>query len=83
MAFTTPGESRLRYCHESRKAGHGHEDVAVIKERAPQPGRAIHLRAVLCGGNCEPDGERWRARKAADLTLRRSAPLAGILLTSW
>jgi len=32
----------------------GHEDVAVIKERTPQPGHAINLRAMPCGGNSEP-----------------------------
>ena len=34
---------------------HGHEDVAVIKERAPRPGHAINLHAMPCGGNSEPN----------------------------
>jgi hypothetical protein len=44
---------------------HGHEDVAVIKERTPQPGHAINLLAVPCWGNKE---ESWRARDAAGPT---------------
>ncbi len=31
-----------------------HEDVAVIKEPAPQPGHAINLHAMERGGNSEP-----------------------------
>lgn len=41
---------------------HSHEGVAVIKERAPQPGYAINLRAMPCGGNKEPSR---RARAGA------------------
>jgi hypothetical protein len=36
-----------------RTSAHGHEDVAVIEERAAQPGPAINLRAMPCGGNGE------------------------------
>ncbi len=46
--------------------------VAVIKERAPQPGRAINLPKVPCPGDKEPSR---RAQKASDL-YDRSALLA-------
>jgi hypothetical protein len=45
MAFTTPGESPLRYRQDNRKVSRGHEDVVVMKERTPQPGHTINLRA--------------------------------------
>jgi len=54
MAFATPGESPLQYLQDNRKVSHGHEDAAVIKERAPQPGHAVNLHAMPCGGNSEP-----------------------------
>jgi hypothetical protein len=54
VAFTTPRESPLRYRQDNRKVSHGHENVAVIKERTPQPGHAINLRAMPRGGNSEP-----------------------------
>jgi hypothetical protein len=34
---------------------HPDEEVAVIKERAPQPGQAINLRAMPRGGHSEPN----------------------------
>ena len=36
-----------------RKVSHGHENVAVIKERTPQPGHAVNLRAMPRRGNGE------------------------------
>ena len=36
---------------------HGHEDVAVMKECASQPGHAINLHAAQSGRNSEPN---WR-----------------------
>ena len=74
MAFTTPGESPLWYRQDNPKASHGHEDVAAIKERTPQPGHAINLHALPCGGNNEPNRRALRAGKAADLTPWRFAP---------
>jgi len=56
MAFVTPGESPLRYHQDNRKVSHGHENVALMKEWTPQPGRTINLRAMPCGGNTEPNG---------------------------
>jgi hypothetical protein len=53
MAFTTPGESPLRHRHDTRKASHGHENVAVIKERTPLLGHAVNLRAMPRGSNVE------------------------------
>src|SRR5208337_4547796 len=41
---------------------HGHEDVAVTRERTPEPGHAMNLRAVRRGGNKEPS---WPARPGA------------------
>jgi putative ATP-dependent endonuclease of the OLD family len=75
MAFTTPGESPLRCRQNNRKVSHGHEVVAVIKERTPQPGNLINLRAMLCGGNSEPERRR-RAQKAADMKGPRYACFA-------
>jgi hypothetical protein len=53
MAFSTPGESPLWYRHESRKGTHSHENAEAIKDRTPQPGHAVNLHLVRCGGNSE------------------------------
>jgi hypothetical protein len=55
MAFTTPGESPLRYRQDNRKVSREHEDVAVIMEGTPQPGHTINLRAMPCARNSEPN----------------------------
>jgi len=68
MAFTTPGESPLRYRQDNRKASHGHEDVAVMKERTPKPEHAVNLHAMLCGGNSEPNRRALRTSTAPRLT---------------
>jgi hypothetical protein len=47
------------------KQSHSHEDVAVIKDRTPQPGHAVNLHVIICGGNSEPKGERRRVGNAA------------------
>jgi hypothetical protein len=72
MAFTTPGESPLRYRQDNRKVSHGHENVAVIKEPTPQPGPTINLRAMPCGGKIEPNqralaGAKSRGPQTADV----------------
>ena len=56
MAFATPCEHCLRYCQDNRKKSHGHEGVAIMKERTTKPGHAVNLHAMLCGGNSEPNG---------------------------
>jgi hypothetical protein len=63
MAFTTPGEGSLRYRQDSRRVSRGHEDVAVPKERASQPGHAIHLRALPFGGNRRSKGQTMAGTK--------------------
>jgi len=59
MDFTTPGESELWHRQDNRKASHGHQDVAVIKERTRQPRHAINLRVMPCGGETQ---RIWRAQ---------------------
>jgi hypothetical protein len=58
----------------------GHEDVAVIKERTPQPGHAMNLRAARSQGNIAPSQRTPAGVKSADLTRQRCALLAGISL---
>lgn len=73
MPFPTPRESSLRNRRESGKVSHGHEDVAVIKERTRQLGQGINLRAIPCGGNSEPK----RVDTSAELSRsRRDYPAA-------
>jgi hypothetical protein len=48
MAFTTAGESPLRYRQDDRKLSHRHENVAVIKVPRPQPGHPVNLHAMPC-----------------------------------
>jgi len=55
MAFSTPCEQCLRYCQDNRKKNHGHEGVAIKKERTTKPGHAVNLHAMPCGGNSEPN----------------------------
>ena len=62
-------------CATGSQQIHSHEDVAVIKERAPQPGRAIKLRAMRSEATKDRAGERWRTRKAADLQDRSALRL--------
>jgi len=64
MAFTTPGESELRCRRDNREISHTHENVAVIKEPAPQPGHAVNQRAMLCGGNSEANGRAGGREKS-------------------
>jgi hypothetical protein len=59
---------------------HAHEDVAVTKERAPQPGRAINLRAMPCEGNSEPS---QRAIEGAKNRGSRTAAARARLLEIW
>jgi len=49
----TPAPPPVPSSPVSRKVSHGHENVATIRERAPQPGHAINLRAMPRGGNSE------------------------------
>jgi hypothetical protein len=51
----------LRYRQDNRKVSHGHENVAVIKERTPRPGHTVNLRGMPRGGNSEAS-RRARAR---------------------
>ena len=46
---------------------HGHGDRAVLNERTRQPGHAIHLPPCRAEAIVNRTGERWRARKTADL----------------
>jgi hypothetical protein len=57
MAVATPGEGGLGYLQDNRKVSHGHENVAVRMERTPQPGHAVNLRVMPCGGNNKPNGQ--------------------------
>jgi hypothetical protein len=50
-----------------------HEDVTVIKERAPQPGHTIHLRAMPRGGDSERN-EQALARAASVAPNLKSDP---------
>jgi hypothetical protein len=59
-AFTTPGESPLRYRQDNGKVSHGHENVAVIEERTLQPGRAINPYATPWGANIRPTSAEGR-----------------------
>ena len=65
MAFTTPGESPLRYPQGKPNAGYGHEEVAVILESTLHFGHAVNLHAISCRDNSERKGERRGMRKAA------------------
>jgi len=56
MAFTTPDESP-RHCHESRKVSHGHENVAVIKERTRGGNSEPSLRALAGEKSCAPTNQ--------------------------
>jgi len=72
MAFTTPGESPLRYRQNNRKVSHGHENVVAIKEPTPQPEYAVKLDVVPYGGNAEPSrlalaGAKGRGPHAAEV----------------
>ncbi len=55
---------------------HGHEDVAVIKERTPQPGHAINLPAVRCRGNKEASRRALAGAKSRGPTRQVRATLA-------
>jgi hypothetical protein len=55
MAFTTPGESPLRYRHNNRKKSHSQEGVSIVKEPMRQAEHTINLRAMPRGGNSEPN----------------------------
>jgi hypothetical protein len=76
MAFTTPGESSLRYRQDSRRVSYGHENVAVTKEPPPQLGHAINLHAIPCGGNSGPTRQEVAGVKGREPTGHVLATLA-------
>jgi hypothetical protein len=43
---------------------HDHENVAVTRDRTPQPGNAVNLHAMPCGGNTEPNQPALAGGKA-------------------
>jgi hypothetical protein len=54
-AFTSPGESLLRYRQDNRKVSYRQQDVAVITEPTLRPGHVVNLHAMPCRGNSEPN----------------------------
>ena len=86
--FTTPGESPLRYRQDNRNVSHGHEDVAVKTESTLQPGHAVNLHVMRCGGNIESDGRALAGAKSCgprtlEVRVTLAAPLGAMVWDSW
>jgi|SRR5271157_599830 len=58
-------------------------DVAVINEATPQPGHAVNLRALPCGGNDEPNRRALAGAKNRGNLVEVSATLAEAFNTGY